>query len=194
MNHCMVDIETFGRESNAVVTSIGAVVFDPEKPWNKDEIKTFYARLNVQEQIDRGRTVDASTIEWWLEQDEKARELLYKDKGGDVARILRGLGDFCYNMPLWGNGPTFDNAILRNLYKEYKIKFPTTFRNDTCFRTIKRLALVIDPEYTFKWLDKKDGVAHDPLFDAVNQACCVTNIYQDLLIRNIKQDKEGLLV
>jgi hypothetical protein len=47
----MIDLETLGTESDAVILSIGAVWFDR---YNVDEGEGYYATLNWQDQLDRG--------------------------------------------------------------------------------------------------------------------------------------------
>ena len=59
----MIDLETLGTKPNSAILSIGAVYFD------KDGLgEEFYANVDLQDSIDSGFDIDASTVYWWLSQ------------------------------------------------------------------------------------------------------------------------------
>ncbi len=64
--HAMIDLETLGTRPDGVILSVGGVKFDPNGSKIIDE---FYYKLDVDEQTERGRSIDESTIEWWGTQD-----------------------------------------------------------------------------------------------------------------------------
>jgi exodeoxyribonuclease VIII len=72
MHNLMLDIETLGTGPEAIVTSIGAVFFDPHSGQVGAE---FYRELNFQDQIDIGRKPTQSTIQFWFSQPREAQGL-----------------------------------------------------------------------------------------------------------------------
>ncbi len=81
MTHIMVDLETLGNTPYSVVPAIGAVIF------TKDEfVDSFYQKIDVKQQLDLGLTVDASTLEWWMSQNDKAREAPNNQQFEDLPR------------------------------------------------------------------------------------------------------------
>ena len=83
----MLDLETMGNGPNAAITAIGAVKFDPDKG---EIVETFYFKVNLESSVKQGGVIDASTVIWWLGQNEEARAEMQK-KGG---HILDGLYEF----------------------------------------------------------------------------------------------------
>ena len=169
----MLDIETLGKDSDAVVASIGAVVFDPSdlstgisKQWNI---------ADLQNQVDMGRKMDVSTITWWMGQSKDAIDKTFDNKNSIATYdALEEFFKFCViedgnqwenkDVYIWGNGNMFDNAIMRSLYKTYRLNYPVPFRNDFDLRTIK-------------WLFKDKlptvanvGTGHNAVDDAMWQA------------------------
>jgi len=63
---CMVDFETIGTSKDAVVLSVGLVLFNRYTCLEYDEQ---YEEFDIAEQIFRKRTVDPSTVSWWLKKD-----------------------------------------------------------------------------------------------------------------------------
>jgi hypothetical protein len=160
----MIDIETLGNGSDAIVVSIGAVLFNR----NTGEIgPKFYKHLAYQDQVDKGRKVTASTIAWWMSQDDDARKNAFTRVQIPTRQALIELQSFIQDNTLeckpWGNGPSFDLTILENLFKDFNVEFPWHFRHVRCLRTFKELV------YDGKDL-VRDGVHHDALDDAVHQA------------------------
>jgi len=165
MKDLMIDIETLGTGSNAVVVSIGAVLFDRDT----GEIgPKFSKNLAYQDQLTVGRKVTESTIGWWMSQSNEARCNSFmkvshstKDALLDFKEFIESnVSDDCRP---WGNGPSFDLVILESLFDDFDIKHPWHFRHVRCLRTFKDLI------YNGKDL-VREGVYHDALDDAVHQA------------------------
>jgi hypothetical protein len=64
-------------------------------------------------------------------------------------------------MRLWGNGASFDNAILAHAYARCGATPPWKFWNDRCYRTVA--ALTATPR-------QQGGTHHNALDDARSQA------------------------
>lgn len=169
----MVDNETMGTVPDSVILSIGVAKFDKYTP---DVIgETFYAVLDIDEQIARGRIVDPETIKWWGQQSEQARIVLTTKEREPVEDVLSRLWVFLggyFNDDLvakpgneffWGNGSDFDNPQIASLFHMYGFELPWKFWNNRCFRTMKS---------EFGYLAKapvRVGTYHNALDDAITQ-------------------------
>ena len=155
--HVMVDLETLGTSSNAVIIALGAAMF------NKNGVSaTFYRHIDAQSCVDAGLKIDVATVVWWMKQSDEARAA-FVDKGVPIAAALQDFSDwFQKDACLWGNGATFDNVLLSNAYKACGMKTPWPYWGDRCYRTVKAL---FDVE-----ADAFAGAKHNALDDAVHQA------------------------
>jgi len=164
LGHVMVDLETLDTIASAAILSIGAVEFDPVS----DKIgKTFYQVINTQSCIDAGLTVNKDTVEWWMGQEARARDVLVEAKTATLTLkdVLEEFSSWWKNRDavyLWGNGAAFDNAILSYAYRAVGLEQPWKFWNDRCYRTLKSLA----PEANEI---KRLGTYHNALDDAISQ-------------------------
>jgi hypothetical protein len=191
--HIMVDLETWGTTPGCDIRSIGAVVFDPIAGTLGEE---FY--VNVIGGFEMyGLLLDPSTVKWWSEQSDAARLRLVTDQvcinpalhrfaewwrgiewshrdedGPDIARF-------------WAHGPHFDEAILAACYRAVGISVPWHYRAPRDCRTIFDAAG--DPCHV-----PFEGVEHDALADAKNQALRVIEAYRRLRapIEALKQIEE----
>lgn len=161
MSHVMLDLETMGNGATAPIIAIGAVVFDAN---GTDE--TFYTQVSLESSMALGLKPNASTILWWLQQSDEARSAF---KGNDKAPDLgEALGQFAAwfapvgGQQLWGNGASFDNAILAHSYRVAGIPQPWKFWNDRCYRTMKSIYSAVPVE--------RKGTHHNALDDAISQA------------------------
>lgn len=168
--HCMIDLETMDTRPSAVVLSIGAVLFDPT---TESMGPAYYAKLQVGDQIERGRTQSSATLEWWARQPDAAREEAFGDAGKlPVEEALAGFRQFLDSANdgggvsgVWGNGAAFDNVILASLYHSYGEAPAWPFWMDRCFRT---LVALFDPSKALR--PQFAGTAHNALDDAFHQA------------------------
>jgi len=165
--HVMVDLETLGTAPGSVIISLGAAQFN-----EGGVISTFYRRIDAQSCVRAGLTMDASTVEWWMNQSADARHV-FTQKGDALHDALH---DFCGWFPkgacLWGNGATFDNVLLDSAYRAIKLDKPWPYWGDRCYRTVKALYKHIEA-------DPFEGVKHNALDDAVHQARHVVKIAND---------------
>jgi len=157
--HVMLDLETMGNRSYSAIVSIGAVVFDASGPK-----ETFYRNISLESCLKYKLQVDGSTIMWWMDQSDKAREALKKNP----IHIFRALEEFTAFFKknkgkfIWGNGSTFDNVILANAYSVTGQTRPWRYSNDRCFRTTRASYPRINKE--------NNGDLHNALSDAIWQA------------------------
>jgi DNA polymerase III epsilon subunit-like protein len=155
-NNIMIDLETMGKGSDSAIIAIGAVRFS-----NEIEDK-FYVVVDLQSSIDMGLNMDASTVCWWLKQSDEARAKIL-EPGISLPYALTQLGGWIgKDAKVWGNGASFDNAILATAYKKARLKQPWKYYDDRCYRTLKNLF----PEIKMD----RAGVHHCAVDDAESQA------------------------
>jgi hypothetical protein len=158
MNNVMVDLETLGNGSNAVIIAIGAVAFDKDGGLGG----SFYETVDPQSCIDAGLVMDVSTVMWWMRQNDVARAAFDKPGRHLNAVLLDFATWFPEGADLWGNGATFDNVILSNAYRATGLTCPWPFWADRCYRTLKNL----HPNVPMQ----RVGTHHNALDDAETQA------------------------
>lgn len=174
MKHIMVDLETLGTTPGSVILSIGAVEFNPQS----DHIgETYHAHIDLVESLRQGFGVNGKTILWWLAQSDDARSGVVRGQVGalDIKAVLHAFAWWCLSgtsikdVVIWGNGASFDNALLSKAYLVTQVDPPWEFWNDRCYRTIKG-------EYPDVKLIR-EGTHHDALHDAISQAKHLQAIY-----------------
>lgn len=78
-NDFIIDFETLGKEDRAVLLSVG-VLWVPgfDKIWLINELipYTIHIKIDREEQIRKGRTLDKETMSWWSGQGDNAKEIL----------------------------------------------------------------------------------------------------------------------
>lgn len=164
----MLDLETMGTGPDAAIVAIGAVAFDVETC--KIAPLGFYERVDLASSVECGGVMDASTVTWWLDQSQAARDELTRndleriDIGRALARFAVWLHVHTSGTPrVWGNGAAFDNVILRRAYDRSGRAAPWPHWNDRCYRTIKGL-------YGHDIKIERTGTHHHALADAEAQA------------------------
>lgn len=165
MHNLMLDIETLGTDPSAIVTSIGAVFFDP----NSGQVGAeFYRELNFQDQIDLSRKPTQSTIEFWFSQPKEAQAAFLREGKVSTSVALADFKDFINQhsnydkVKPWGNGPSFDLTIMESLFRDFSFNLPWHFRNVRCLRTFK--------EYVFSGKSvTREGIYHHALDDCKHQ-------------------------
>ncbi len=170
-NHVMIDLETLVLKTNCVILSIGLFSFDIDKMVvDKDSGIEYFP--NIEEQVNEGRTIDASTFMWWMKQDREAQRVLYEAKREPLKDILANCrwwldansGAQKYRK-VWSNGSVFDIAILENLWGP---RTPWVYWNVRDTRTL----------WDFCKTNKiKPALAHSALSDAIAQAEMVCDAY-----------------
>ena len=169
--HAMIDIETLACSYDSVILTIGGVKFNPfdaAEPYEPLNIK-----LEIDDQLERGRKKDPDTIKWWGSLPQKVRDEAFSV--GDRVSVEDGLthlntwiGD-CQKV--WSQGPSFDMPILGSLYKEFGMKQNWMFWDERDSRTITALL-----NRDFKKSLKFD--AHSAVADCIAQAQCVQESFR----------------
>lgn len=162
----MIDLETLDTETSAVVTSIGIVCFDRHLVLDKLEV-----HVDIQNQLEFfNRTINKDTLCWWLKREDNARKALTdgQDESMALPQALSRVTNFIKanndgSTIVWGNGASFDNAILASLYAAEKTTIPWDYWDDRCYRTIKSLHKGLK-------INREAGVYHRAVDDAEAQA------------------------
>lgn len=172
MKNVMVDIETMDVSAKAAIVSIGAVRFSENGVGRAHD--RFSYTIDLDSNLAVGRTMNASTVMWWMRQDDDARRAIYD--GVNQVNLKFALNEFNTFLKrvkgslVWGNGADFDNTIIISAMADCGIEPGWKFRDNRCFRTLKHLYPDTEPE--------RQGVRHNALDDAVHQAEWAVNIFR----------------
>ncbi|WP_427551719.1 3'-5' exonuclease [Methylomonas sp. MS20] len=180
----MIDLETLSLKPNAMILSIGAVMFDAE-------IGNIGAQLHIGcVMYGQGRDLDRDVVKWWAEPKQKAAYdeimMFVQQKPYRLDLALAALSRFIVKhnpKQIWGNSPSFDLSILANAYQQHDMTMPWPFWNERDTRTIVnvcRQLTGVDPKKQIEF----DGTAHSALADAIYQARYVIAAYQLLASRS----------
>lgn len=186
-----IDLETLGTRLGSCITQIGLCAFSANYPFaGAGRKEGLQLHVNAQEQIDRGALVDWSTVSWWLQQEETARNALRagQENAHDLEHALHLVNQWFREMfpdkepCVWGYGATFDVAQLEIAYQRMSVPMPWNFRNVRDLRTLVGL------HADFQISRPRAQRAHIALDDAVAQAEWVqtitAEIHQALVIAN----------
>lgn len=162
-SNVMLDLETMGNGPDAAIVAIGAVAFDVAS----GEIgPAYYNRVTLESAVQGGGVIDASTVAWWMQQGDEARQEIYRPGGVTLGDALRSfaiwVAEHAHDTEMWGNGASFDNVILRGAYARQGLQPPWAWWNDRCYRTIKAQHRNVPFE--------RSGTHHNALSDATSQA------------------------
>lgn len=163
----MIDLETLGTGHRSVVTQLGWATFDLEGREEGPILHGCYT-LDPQQQLDMGRKADWSTIAWWLNQSQDARDAMREGPCRPLGAVLssfRGQHDWEKVEGVWGHGATFDITLLESLHADMGLKAPWGFREVRDTRTLFAFAPAVE------W--PTNPVKHDAEKDAIAQAIAV---------------------
>lgn len=171
MEHLMVDIETLSNKSYAVIFSIAAVEFDIDTGKSG---RKFHASIDIQSSIDKNFQINASTLKWWMKQNDNARKQIYEnnDYAYHIEDALSLFEQFCQTInkeegldkvKLWGNSNKFDLGLLEDAFNLIGREIPWNFRNERDVRTLVSFNPKIKENMIF------EGEPHNPIDDCMHQ-------------------------
>ena len=171
--HFMLDIETVGKPPIAPIKQIGYATFrdDREGVIHSDTI-----HVDLKSSVtESGIPIDASTFEWWLLQDDGARQAM-TTPGVHIRGALESLTMLVeQHSPryVWAKPPGFDIYILESLFQGFGMPIPWKHFAVRDMRTL----LDLMPEH--KTLPEiKPTTKHEAGADAVAQALQVQRLLQ----------------
>lgn len=186
MYDIMVDLETMCNSPSAAICSIGAIECNLITGETGEE---FYRVVDLNNQ--KNTSIDPNTIYWWLKQNKLAREALTIHNKISLFETCNTFSSWVGYLKapndkirLWGNGASFDNAILRYAFKQYKLEFPIEFWNDRDMRTIVGF---YPEQLQNKWRQDniRSGTHHNALADAKYQVKYCSNILTELGVEKL---------
>ena len=180
----MIDIETLSTHKNAAIIEISAVEFNKET----GEIgETFDLLIDQKDWSNNDRHIDGETIQWWFKQSDEARKRFTEKQEnveyGSLYTALCGLSYFIMdcdsidddkNVVVWGNGASFDIAILESAYNFFNKEIPWKFWSVNDVRTIVDLKPSIKSKCKFK------GIKHSAVDDCKHQIKYLTETIKSL--------------
>lgn len=182
--HVMVDIETMGNKSRSAIISIGAVHFDMQ---TGETGKLFSCNVSLQSCIDAGLIVNADTILWWMQQDDKARQSLLQNTMPLKTALINfhnWLVELPENYEIWGNGARFDLGILDDAYHAIGDTTPWKFWQERDVRTLVSFNPSVKKSIV-------NDLPHDAISDCLYQIKYCSAIYNTL--RKYSATESGLL-
>lgn len=133
----MLDLETMDTLPTARVLSIGAVRFNDYGEYDEDVL---YAHPSLREQ--QKRTVSKRTLDFWNQQSEEAIQEAFRkeEERTGIEQIHKDLRVFLSGVrEVWANSPSFDIAILDDLFGEHRLPKLWKFWELRDVRTLKAL-------------------------------------------------------
>lgn len=169
----MVDLETLGTRAGCKVISVGCVTFGPGGLGAE-----FYRECLRGPQ--GTLCEDQDTVDWWGRQAAIERDRLFNqdDNKCTLGVALNDLNDWLRRVAgpsgvtVWGNGASFDNAILDSAYDAVGPTKEWGYYDDRCYRTLKAMAPAVKLA--------RVGTHHNALDDAKSQAEHATRILKTL--------------
>lgn len=175
----MLDIETLDTGPRSVIMQLAAVPFD----FDEEEIlhnKVFTIHLPIQPQLDllRPRTISASTLAFWMEQSDTAKDIFSRCDIPDFESLRDGVSAFVYQFSrmiknveyeVWARGPQFDITNIESLLVDLGFTAPWKYDKVRDLRTFMSAAGVT----TKNVLRPESLPVHDAYSDCVYQIQCL---------------------
>lgn len=178
-----LDLETLGTSPDSVILAIGAVAVCE----GAGHRRKFYSICNVNAQP--GRTISQSTLNWWSGQSDAARvafDEAHKQEAPMLATVLEQLTHWIgelgltHDVYVWGNGASFDVAMLEHAYKQSSDFVPWDFRKTRDMRTLYDITLRLGMD--IKGNTTRVGTHHNALDDAEFQANVIMESLRQITI------------
>lgn len=192
MYELMFDLETLDTKPSAVVLSVGAVIWETFYSetdgliW--EPVEQFRSVLNIQEQVDRQRTVSQSTLLWWHRQSVHAKDEAFSPVRQPVEQVLTDfrawvgeyadpdVGDSGINA-FWASPVAFDFPIWEDLAMTFSNFVPWNYNQRYDVRTVVREANLSASSHKDPRLV---GIPHTPVYDCEWQISLLTAARQKL--------------
>ena len=194
--HWMIDSETLGLEPNNAIVQLALTPFSPigmglfTTSFRKHTGLSLVLKINLKVE-GQGRDIDEGTLKWWHDKNKANIHLLTEGKA-TIPDMIRLVNMLLYKEShVWANSPTFDIALLKSCYNQYKEvagSWPVHFRNEWDVRTCSKMAGLshkfLQPIYdqsNLYW-GTSEGQSHDALIDCFTQVYQVQEAYRRLEI------------
>jgi len=183
---CMIDLETWGVKDDPIITSIGAVAFNPTTPQDIEPIgglpgSTFEVHIDIGKSIDVGLSFSVGTLLWWMAQSDESRHVLIDGQERHAMSPFEATSSFsawfstfqmCGVKRVWANGN--DLVWMRSLYNvaaSPSSHVPWSYKQEQSYRTLRTMQ---------GWEDPPGDTAHSALADAKAQAGALVRWQREL--------------
>lgn len=160
MKDVMIDFETLGNGPDSCIIQVGAVYFDK---LTGELGESFQVNIDAQSSVKAGGAMDASTVEWWLQQSEEARKSILAQPREDIVVVMQKLNEFLSKADRIWSHATFDFVLLTNTLKKLGIKPSFSYKAGMDLRTLVYVANTSVSDFP------REGTHHNGLDDAKHQ-------------------------
>lgn len=185
----MLDIETLGHGPGVVVLSVAIVPFHINGKEVDTIIPSFYNKISLGDSVINGFKIQPETLEWWLKNDKTVIQNTF-DGILSVKEVCYNLSDYINEIEsvskeyrIWASAPKLDFGCFYSLYRDVDINYPIKYSSERCYRTIRELAEVMNPQ-AVKKVRGSTSNSHDALEDCKLQIINLQTYYK--AIRNIE--------
>ncbi len=167
----MIDIESLALTPDALVLSIGAIMFSMS-PSGPNFGAEFFATPGITEQILMGRRVDPETQGWWATQPSSVQaHWRYPVDATSPIQAMQNLRAFIVDeqkpKEIWANGIVFDIGVLEHLFAQTKVFVPWKY---DAIRDARTYYKVMEPQHEAPvTAAAREDMAHHPLGDCRSQ-------------------------
>lgn len=152
-----------------------------------------------------GTESDENTLQWWQDTNPEYYKHLTADSPRstkDMRNVLQGITNLYLalaetqpdtKVTIWGNSPRFDMTFLESAFDAESMSIPWDFRDEGCFRTVRRLAEELGvTTHSEEYLTKKTlrgkpenctdkfWIPHNSAYDALYEAYKLADILDEL--------------
>lgn len=181
MTNVMIDLETLGTGTDAMILTIAAVEFDPRGTYDKKDI--FYSKVDIDsyKPYTGCFTLDGSTLTWWMtDAPESARKEAFSQKRTPIKNVLENFTAWIKSrsneVKPWSHGASFDISILSHHFKILNLEIPWKFWDVRDTRTLYDISRV-----NLKSMKpSNDYPAHHAIGDCILQIEGVIKSYETL--------------
>ena len=174
MNYVMLDLQTLGTDSDAVICQIGACWFDNDGTIGE----TFACNVDVNHIQQYGFKYSGSAIQFWLKQPKEVQETLFDPKPIFIGDALNLLNEFMKGVHWVWSHSNFDFVIIQNAYKKMKIEPSFHYKTSADIRTLDKLAKMCGYKNEKEFV--REGEKHNALSDCKFQVQYVTDMIRFL--------------
>lgn len=155
----MLDVETLGLGSRAIVTQIGLYGFSMETEELLPDPLHIYLPIQPQLDLVPPRTITAETLVFWMDQSAEARAGFERNLSDEfeelpilMRQFVRRFNSFTKNgeleYELIAKGPQFDAVLVETLLADCGMRAPWRYDRVTDLRTLMRSAGVHNRDIT----------------------------------------------
>tara|TARA_R110002012_G_scaffold249189_1_gene426759 strand:- start:1216 stop:1761 length:546 start_codon:yes stop_codon:yes gene_type:complete len=161
----MLDLETLGKGTGCAIVSIAAVPFFKSEGVPGESY--FHMNIDIKSCLAYGLTIDPETLTWWMGMSGLFLRL--QQDTYHLKNALISLETFIHincttDVRVWGRGPSFDNAIMRDAFDRCERPLPWRFSRERCVRTyLCGYEELLQKHFPFT------GDLHHPVHDANHQ-------------------------